>query len=439
MYTTSFKNSNLETLLVNQDTFSLSQEDFIIRLSVAIGIGILIGLERQYSAMKEDSKNYAGIRTFVFLVLLGFIAALFNFLFSPWVYVASLLGVSILIAVSYWFTSSKGDHGATTEFSSLLAFVLGSMTLIGMIEISLMITVLILLVLSSKFRIKAIVGKITAGEMYDFIRFVVIALLIFPFLPDQTIGPYDVLNPKEIGWVIILTSGLGLVGYILTKFLGAKRGILLGGIVGGLVSSTAVTWIYAKKSKENEALSASCATAILAASSIMFVRVLIWTFIFSQDLFRKLLPSIGLIFIAAIGITLYIFFRRQHKKDENAEMPLKKPLDLKGALVFGLIYSLILLLISWANENLGSSGTIISSAVAGFSDIDAITISMSKLAGGALDLGVAAIAVLVASISNTLVKMAIGIYAGSAALRKNLLIGYGTMFLAALATLIFLI
>lgn len=389
--------------------------------------------------MKSRSKSYAGIRTFVFLVLLGFIAALFNYLFTPWIYLGFFIAVSILIGVSYWFTSSQGDHGATTEFSSLLAFVLGSMVFLGLIEISLMITVLILLVLSSKFKIKAIVGKITAEEMYDFIRFVVMALLIFPFLPDKTFGPYDVLNPKEIGWVIILTSGLGLVGYVLTKFLGAKKGILIGGIVGGLVSSTAVTWVYAKKSKENDALSASCATAILAASSIMFVRVLIWTSIFSQSLFTKLLPAIGLTFLAAIGITLYIFFRRQNRTDENAEIPLSKPLDLKGALVFGLIYSLIILLVSYANENLGSSGTIISSAVAGFSDIDAITISMSKLAGGSLDLGIAAIAVLVASISNTLVKMGIGIYAGSVALRKNLLIGYGSMFLTAIVTLIFLI
>ena len=389
--------------------------------------------------MKSRSKSYAGIRTFVFLVLLGFIAALFNYLFTPWIYLGFFIAVSILIGVSYWFTSSQGDHGATTEFSSLLAFVLGSMVFLGLIEISLMITVLILLVLSSKFKIKAIVGKITAEEMYDFIRFVVMALLIFPFLPDKTFGPYDVLNPKEIGWVIILTSGLGLVGYVLTKFLGAKKGILIGGIVGGLVSSTAVTWVYAKKSKENDALSASCATAILAASSIMFVRVLIWTSIFSRSLFTKLLPAIGLTFLAAIGITLYIFFRRQNRTDENAEIPLSKPLDLRGALVFGLIYSLIILLVSYANENLGSSGTIISSAVAGFSDIDAITISMSKLAGGSLDLGIAAIAVLVASISNTLVKMGIGIYAGSVALRKNLLIGYGAIFLAALATLIFLI
>lgn len=422
----------METLLIDQESFSLTQRDFIIRLLVALGIGAVIGLERQFRAMKENTQGFAGIRTFIFLVLLGFISALFYYLFSMWIYVTLFIGVSILIASTYWFAATKGDRGATTEFSSLLAFVLGSLTFVGFIEISLMVTVLIVLVLSSKFRIKTIVGMITAEELYDFIRFVVIALLIFPFLPDQTYGPYSVLNPKEIGWVIILTSGLGFLGYILTKFLGARKGILLGGIVGGLVSSTAVTWIFAKKSRENESLSASCATAILAASSIMFIRVLIWTFIFNKTLFHNLVPGIGLLFVSAIGITLYLFFNGNKNPIDSSEMPLKKPLDLKGAIVFGVIYIVILLVVSYANENLGERGTLISTAIAGFSDIDAITISISKLTGESLELSIGAVAILIAVISNTLVKMGIGIYAGSSVLRKNLLLGYGTMFLTAL-------
>lgn len=420
----------METLLIDQESFSLSQGDFIIRLLVAVGIGGVIGLERQYRAMKEGSHGFAGIRTFVFLTVLGLIGGLFYYLFSPWVYVAIFFGVSLLTGLTYWYTAREGDRGATTEFSSLIAFVLGSMTLIGWIEVSLMLTVLVVLVLSAKFRIKAIVGTITAEELYDFLRFVVMALLIFPFLPDQSYGPYDVLNPREIGWVIILTSGLGLAGYGLTKFLGPKKGILLGGIVGGLVSSTAVTWIYAKKSTENENLAATCATAILAASSIMFVRVLIWTFIFNQSLFIRLLPAIGLVFLSAIGITLLIYFKRQNKEQLDAAIPLKNPLDLKGSLIFGLIYTVILLAVSYANENLGESGMLISSAIAGFSDIDAITISVSKLGGVTLDLGIASLAILIATLSNTLVKMGIGLYAGSTALRKNLLLGYGAMGLA---------
>ncbi|MFL0685446.1 MAG: MgtC/SapB family protein [Algoriphagus aquaeductus] len=425
----------MEQQLIDLPSFSLSQMDFLIRIAVALGIGGVIGLERQYSAMKENSSGFSGVRTFSILVLLGFAGGIFYHVFSPWVYGVILLGVVILQATSYWYTATQGDRGLTTELSSVFAFILGTLVLNGLIEISLFITVILVVVLSSKFRIKTIVGKITAEELYDFIRFVVLALLIFPFLPDETFGPYQVLNFREIGWVVLLTSGLGLVGYILTKFLGANRGILVSGLVGGLVSSTAVTWVFAQKSKENPSLSSSCATAILAASSIMTIRVLIWTFIFNLALFEKLLFPVLIVFLAGLGITVYIFAKRKKELMDDQLIPLKKPLDLKSALVFGAIYSAILLLVSYANENIGERGTFISSAIAGISDIDAITISVSKLAGNQLIMQIAGISILIATISNTLVKMGIGIYAGSMELRKKLILGYGVVFGAGIIAL----
>ncbi len=405
---------------------------------MAIGIGAIIGMQREHAALNEKVPGFAGIRTFVFVVLLGFMAGLTYYLLSPLVYFGILLSVAIVTGVSYWITAMKGDIGATTEFTALIGFVLGTMAFLGIIELSLTITVLVVVFLSAKFKLHEIVGKITTDELYDFIRFVVLALLIFPFLPDETFGPYDILNPREIGWVIILTSGLGLIGYILMKFLGAKKGILLSGIIGGLVSSTATTWVFAKKSKESEALSHNCATAILAASSIMIIRVLIWTFIFNKFFFNELFFIIFLVFMAAMGITLFLYFTKGKKEVFDTEIPKGKPLDLVGALVFGLIYTIILLVVSYANENLGERGILISSAVAGLSDIDAITISVSKLAGVRLDLSIAAIAVLIATISNTLVKMGIGIWAGSQTLRKDLYLGYGVIFIAAVLALLFL-
>lgn len=405
---------------------------------MAIGIGAIIGMQREHASLNEKVPGFAGIRTFVFVVLLGFMAGLTYYLLSPLVYFGILLSVAIVTGVSYWITAMKGDIGATTEFTALIGFVLGTMAFLGIIELSLTITVLVVVFLSAKFKLHEIVGKITTDELYDFIRFVVLALLIFPFLPDETFGPYDILNPREIGWVIILTSGLGLIGYILMKFLGAKKGILLSGIIGGLVSSTATTWVFAKKSKESEALSHNCATAILAASSIMIIRVLIWTFIFNKFFFNELFFIIFLVFMAAIGITLFLYFTKGKKEVFDTEIPKGKPLDLVGALVFGLIYTIILLVVSYANENLGERGILISSAVAGLSDIDAITISVSKLAGVRLDLSIASIAVLIATISNTLVKMGIGIWAGSQTLRKDLYLGYGVIFIAAVLALLFL-
>ena len=245
----------MEQLLIDTDTFSLSQGDFLIRILVSIGIGIVIGLERQYSAIKEHAHGYFGIRTFTFYSLLGCIAGIFYFIFSPWIYLGLFFGLVSLTALAYWQTALQGDRGMTTELSAVLTFVLGSMAAYGLIAFSLMITVVVLLFLSSKFRFQTLVGKITAAELYAFVRFVVLALLILPFLPNTPFGPYAVLNPKEIGWIVLLTSGFGFLGYILIKTFGAHRGILLGGLLGGLVSSTSITWIYARKSKENPSLS----------------------------------------------------------------------------------------------------------------------------------------------------------------------------------------
>jgi uncharacterized membrane protein (DUF4010 family) len=144
----------------------------------------------------------------------------------------------------------------------------------------------------------------------------------------------------------------------------------------------------------------------------------------------------SLVFFSAISVTFFLFQRKKNQDLTETEIPQKKPLDLKSALVFGIIYVLISLLVTYANENLGQSGTLISSAIAGISDIDAITISASKLAGVKLDLSTAAMAILIASVSNTLVKMGIGIYAGSPKLRRYLYLGYGIMFGTAMLSLI---
>ncbi|TDQ13606.1 uncharacterized membrane protein (DUF4010 family) [Algoriphagus boseongensis] len=424
----------METLIIDFDTFTLTQKDFFIRLAVTLGIGAVIGLERQYSAMRENSKGFSGVRTFVILTLMGFVSGIFYHLFSIWIYGLILLGIISLITASYWYTANHGDRGLTTELSSFFAFLMGTLVLHGLIEICLSVTVILVVFLSSKFRIQAIVGKITPEELYDFILFVVLALLVLPFLPNQTFGPppYDVLNPREIGWVIILTSGLGLLGHLLIKFLGANSGILLSGILGGLVSSTAVTWIFSKKSKENAHISTQCATAILAASSVMFFRVLIWTFIFNQNLFNTILPAILLVLVSGLGVTIFILKKKNSQEIKDPEIPLGKPLDLKSALVFGLIYMAILLIVSYANLHLGKTGTLISSAIAGLSDVDAITISASKLAGFKLTLETASQAILIAVMTNTIVKLGIAIYAGSASLRKLLLIGYGTIAVVAI-------
>lgn len=423
----------MDELLIDTAGFKLTQAAFITRLLVTLGMGALIGLERQHAAMQDEKENFAGIRTFMFVSLLGFMATMGFYILSTWLYFAVFLVVAVFTGISYSITASRGDIGATTEFSAIIGFLLGTLVFLGYIEIALALTVVVLVLLSAKMKLHSIIGKINGEELYDFIRFVVIALLIFPFLPDETYGPFNVLNPKEVGWVIILTSGLGLVGYILMKFMDSRKGILLSGLIGGLVSSTAVTWVFAKKSKENEAHSLSCAVAILAASTIMIVRVFVWVWVFNKSLFSQVYGAFIPVFLAAVAVFLY--FKEKGKEKPDSSMKQGKPLDLQGALVFGLIYCIILLVVSYANQELGAKGILLSSAVAGLSDIDAITISVSKLAGTNLDFSIAGKAVLLATISNTVVKMGIGIWAGSQSLRKYLYIGYGVILVTALLML----
>ena len=300
----------------------------------------------------------------------------------------------------------------------------------GMLSISLLITVLVLVLLSAKIRLRTWVGKITPEELYDFIRYVVIALLIFPFLPNKTIDPWDIINPHEVGWVILLTSGLGFVGYVLMRILGPGKGILLSGFVGGLISSTAVTWVFSKKSKKDDSLSLHCGVAILAASTMMVVRIGVWTYLFNPSLMQSLIPAIALVLFTGLGITFFYYLRQKSKTIQEEPIRQGKPLDLRGALVFGALYMAILLSVSYANSYLGDRGLLISSAIAGFSDIDAISITVGKLSLNGLALSLAAQAILIATLSNSLVKLGIGLWAGSETLRKVLLWGYGAMIIA---------
>src|SRR5690606_36507738 len=139
----------------------LMQKDFFIRLLVATGIGFLLGLEREHSALRQKQEAFAGMRTFVLVVLLGFVGAMMHYLFWTWSFLAVFMAVVIFIASSYWSSSSRGDSGGTTDFSALLAFLLGALTFLGYIAMSLMITVTILVVLSSKVRLQTISGVIT--------------------------------------------------------------------------------------------------------------------------------------------------------------------------------------------------------------------------------------------------------------------------------------
>ncbi len=427
-----------DSFLVQLQDFHLTQLEFLIRILVTVGIGFVIGLEREFSQFSEKEEVFAGVRTYTLVALLGFLTAFLGITFTYWIFIAGFLSVVCIVAISYWVSAHQGSIGGTTEFATILTFLLGALTLIGAINASLALTVVIVVLLSLKVKLRTIIGQITQKELYAFVRFVIIALLILPFLPNNYFGPYNVINPREVGWVIVLTSGFGFVGYTLMKFLGTNRGILLTSILGGLVSSTVVTFTFSKKSSETPALSQNYAVGIFAASTIMVIRMFLWVYIFNSKMLNGLIIPLLIVFFTALGVTFFLYKKQLTKPHFKEKMQLGDPLNVKNAAFFGIFYIGILLLISYASTTYGGKGIYISSAISALTDIDAIAISVSKLGGSTINFLTAQNAILLATLSNTIVKIGITIWTGSKALKKYVLIGYGFIFIAGIVGFIIL-
>lgn len=424
--------------IVHLENFQISQSEFLIRLLVTVGVGLVLGLEREFSQFSEKVEIFAGVRTFTLVALLGFLTALLSFTFTYWFFIFSFFCVVCIVAISYWVSAHKGSIGGTTEFATILTFLIGALILIGTINASLALTVIIVVLLSLKVKLRTIIGQLTQNELYAFIRFVIIALLILPFLPNIYYGPFNVINPREVGWVIVLTSGFGFVGYVLMKFLGTNKGILLTSILGGLISSTVVTFTFSRKSSETPSLSQNFAVGIFAAATIMIIRVVLWVYIFNSQLLKGLLLPLSVIFLTAIGVTYYFYRMQPTKKTFKEKIPLGDPLNIKNAAFFGILYTGILILVSYASATYGTKGIYISSIISALTDIDAITISVSKLVGSTINYLTAQNSILLATLSNTVMKTGITIFTGSKALKKYVIIGYGFIFIAGIIGFIIL-
>lgn len=419
-----------DDLIISLKDIDLTQTDLLIRMLVATGIGFSIGLEREYSTREDQVRQIAGIRTFIFIVLLGFLCALMALIWGPWIFVAGFLGVVTFVGISYWVSSNKGEMGGTTEFTTLIAYLIGGSLLLGYIEISLAITVIVLTLLSLKLPLRNLIGQANREEVYAVIQFIVVLLLIFPFLPDRTVGPYDVFNPRELGWVVVIISGIGLAGYLLTRIFGMEKGILVTGFVGGIVSSTMVSWIYSRKSREFPQYSNECSVAILVASSLMVVRVFIWVWLFNASMVRTMFVPFLIVVLAGLAVALFYFKNAKDHKEISETPKQGHPLDWRQSLLFAGFYTAIMFLVSYAGDEYGSKGVYISSGIAALTDVDAIAISVSKLAGRTLDMATAENAILLVALSNTIVKWGISLWNGSPALRRQVSIGYLVMVLA---------
>lgn len=412
------------------------QIELFYRFGAALLIGLLVGLQREYShlAEQEAEKIFGGVRTFALLALLGCAAAMLAERADSLPVFLVLIGVAGgLIMVSYAVTAMHGSIGMTTEVAAVITLMAGALCFHGELELAAALGVTTTVILALKLQTRSLVRNINQADVYATLTFAVIALVILPVLPRSGYGPppFDVLVPYKIWLMVIFISGISFLGYVLIKIVGARRGVGLTGLLGGLASSTAVTLSFAQRSRGLPGLARPFALAILLAWSIMFVRVMIEVAALNLPLLRIVWIPLTAALAVSLVYCIYLYASQSADKQEEEDR-FKNPFELGPALSFGLLYAVILLVANAARLYLGDTGVYLSSIASGLADVDAITLSMAELsrAGGSVDPATAARAIVLAVVSNTLVKAGIVLSMGAAALVRVILPGL----LATLAT-----
>ena len=378
--------------------------DISLSLLVALSIGLLIGIERGWSERDEkEGDRMAGIRTFSVVGLLGGVWGLLTFEINDWVVAAAFLAVTAMIISAHIMDVKRDeDVGATTAFTLMLVFALSAWSVFGYELPALGATVVVTVLLGYKPTLHRWLRNINREEIYAWTKLLVISLVLLPLLPNKGFGPWNAFNPYWVWWMIVLISGLSFVGYVAIKVAGKNLGTLLTSFAGGLASSTAVTISlaqFAKKSKTTFIFMAG----VLLASSIMFIRVLIEVSVVNYQLLDQLWLPISLMFAGLIIAGLWLW-RFKIYTEESSPIKLKNPFQLKTAIQFGLLLGAILVLSEGMQEWFGDQGVYALSVISGLMDVDAITLSLSKMSADDLQEEVAVMGIILASITNTLVK-----------------------------------
>lgn len=404
------------------------------RFGAALAIGLLIGTQREFQHRREDKATslYAGIRTFPLVALAGGMGAYLSALFDgPWVLAAVLLVVGAMAVAAYRAGVAQGNVGLTTEVAAMVTALAGALCVAGHLGVVAALGVATAILLELKPETRRFVKALREDELEAALKFAAVSALILPVLPDETYGPppFDVVSPFKVWLMVVFISGISFLGYVLTKVVGATRGVGLTGLVGGLASSTATTLSFAERSTARESLSGALAMGVFAAWAVMFGRVLVEAGVVNPALLGTVWPAITAGGVAGLAYAAFLWFRnRRAEKDgavEEEGQAFTNPFELKSALAFGALYAVILVVSKAAEMYLGTTGLYASAVASGLADVDAVTLSMAELSGpsGSIDLDTAANAVTLAAASNTVVKGGIVVATGSPAMRKAILPG----------------
>lgn len=409
------------------------------RLGVALAIGLLLGLERGWHGREEpEGARIAGLRTFALAGLLGGVSGWLASLTGPVVLAFAFLGLAGLLALSYRVRLKENDDlGLTTEVALLLTFSLGATAVLGDLAPPAAIAVIAALLLTMKKRLHRWVARIERLELEALLRLGLISVVILPLLPDQGYGPGAALNPYEIWWAVVIVAGLSFVGYVAIRLGGADLGVLLTGLFGGLASSTSTTVALSRLARAQAGLARVAASGAVVAGSVTFLRVLVLAAIFHPPLVAPLAMPMGVMAVTGLGGAAILSVRDRGTDRASDLDAVANPLNLGAALAFGALLTIVLLVLHYLEAWYGEAGIHVAAALSGVTDVDAITISVSRLAGGDLAVNAAATAIFIAAAVNTAVKAAIAIGMGGKAMGLRVAIVYAVVLAAGIAALWF--
>lgn len=374
---------------------------YLARLGIAAGLGLLVGLQRE-----RAGSRFGGIRTFPLLTVLGAVAALLAQHFgSGWIIAAGLVSLAILAAASNFLSSRHETHdpGMTTEVAALLMYSIGAFSIFGPPAIVMAAGVGVALLLYAKEGLHGFTDRLGEKDMRAIMLFAAITFIILPVLPDRTFGPLSVLNPRNIWLMVVLVVGISLGGYVAYKAFGSRAGAILSGVLGGLISSTATTATYARRAAADPASCRPAMLVIIIAGSIVYLRVLTEVSIVAPDFFPTAATPILAMFATSAALCLALWLAVRGDAGSLSEPD--NPTQLKSALLFAAMYAGVTLAVALAQRYFQHSGLYIVAAISGLTDMDAITLSTSRLVHeGTVSPSSGWRAIIIASMSNILFK-----------------------------------
>jgi uncharacterized membrane protein (DUF4010 family) len=383
----------------------------LMGIAVAALGGAAVGVERQRSGHASGPHaRFGGVRTFT---LLGGLAGLAGWLASlHFIGFALVLasGAVALVIAGYAAAGGK-DVDATTEAAALVVVAAGVAAGLGWLALASGVIALTTLLLVEKSRLHALVGRIDDEELRAAARFGVMAVVILPLLPEGPVGPWGGIRPRELWMLVLFFTGISFAGYLAHRMFGAGQGYAVAGLLAGIVSSTNATFTFARLSRRDAALARPLGVGTVAACTMLFPRVFVAACVLNLTVARALLPYLAAPWAAGL-VSLLAWWRRTADGAPPASMP-RNPLQVWPALQMAAIFQVVLFAVGGVRHLFGEGGLVVSGAVLGLTDVDALTISMTKAAAAGVAPSVAARAISVGILANSVLKAALTVALGA--------------------------